>query len=187
MSRLHIRRAVGHLRVGGVVAYPTEAVFGLGCDPFDEDAVAKVYAIKSRPPQQGVILIAATANQLEPLLQPLDADTHAAVYSSWPGPVTWVLPAAQLAPPWVCADGGTLAVRVTAHPVAAALCRDFGAPIVSTSANFRGALPACNTLQVRSRLGRADIDYILPGATGGAGRPSEIRDGSTRQVLRAGG
>lgn len=185
MYRYHLARAVAVVRAGGIIAYPTEAVFGLGCDPRNESAVRRILAIKRRPPAKGLILIAAGFAPLAPFIEPLDAASLAQVQAAWPGPVTWLLPARPWVPVWLRGRHDTLAVRVTAHPTAAALCRLWGGPLVSTSANRSGQPPARSALSVRRRLGR-EVDYILPGAVGGAGRPTEIRDFRSGRVVRPG-
>lgn len=185
ISRLPIERAAFIVRQGGIIAYPTEAVFGLGCDPRNESAVRRLLAIKRRPVTKGVILVAADLEQLKLFIDPLDPDYLAQVQATWPGPVTWLVPARYKTPPWLRGRHPTLAVRVTAHPVAAALCQACGTPLVSTSANLSGQPPARTAQQVRRRLGGL-LDYIVPGATGGALRPTEIRDLKSGQVVRAG-
>lgn len=182
----HLRRAVGILRAGGVVAYPTEAVYGLGCDPFDEAAVLRLLAIKGRAMDKGLILIASDHDQLAPLLLPGSPQEMAPVLASWPGPSTWILPAAAGVPAWLTGDSDGIAVRVTAHPLAARLCAGFGGPLVSTSANRSGRPAARSALGVRRALGDR-VDYVLTGKTGGAARPSAIRDGRSGRLLRAGG
>lgn len=167
------------------MAYPTEAVYGLGCDPFNEQAALRVLAIKGRPLDKGLILIAAEPEQLVPLLQPQPRVIMAPVLESWPGPTTWLLPAAPSVPVWLTGGSERIAVRVTAHPLAARLCREFGAALVSTSANRSGRAPARSALQARRMLGRA-VDFYLNGATGGSARPSEIRDARDGRVVRAG-
>jgi L-threonylcarbamoyladenylate synthase len=181
-----LRQAVRILHAGGVVAYPTEAVYGLGCDPFDEEAVLRLLAIKGRAVNKGLILIAADHDQLAPLLLPRPAEVMAPVLASWPGPSTWILPAAAGVPAWLTGDSDGIAVRVTAHPLAARLCAAFGGPLVSTSANRSGRPAARSALGVRRALGDR-VDYVLTGATGGGTRPSEIRDARDGRVLRAGG
>lgn len=182
---LHLRAAVRAIRAGGLIAYPTEAVFGLGCDPLDRQAVERLMALKRRPVHKGLILIAADIAQLEPFLQPLtnwDLDQLAA---TWPGPHTWLIPARTTTPRWLRGRHATLAVRVTAHPLAAALCRACGHPLVSTSANLSGRPPARTALAVRRQLGRA-LDCVLAGPTGGAIRPTEIRDLRSGRPFRVG-
>jgi L-threonylcarbamoyladenylate synthase len=180
-----LRHVVRLLRTGGVIAYPTEAVYGLGCDPDDEIAVRRILALKRRPAAKGLILIAADFEQLKPyLLPPGDAELDR-IRAVWPGPVTWLLPARPEVPRWLRGDHETLAVRVTAHPLSAELCRAFGKPLVSTSANRAGRPPARTALAVRRQLGRG-VDLVLNGRLGASARPSEIRDLASGRVIRAG-
>jgi L-threonylcarbamoyladenylate synthase len=182
---LAVRRAAAIIRAGGVVAYPTEGVWGLGCDPLDPEAVARILAIKDRPLQRGLILLAADMRQLEPWLEPVSHEVEARVSATWPGPVTWLFPARSWVPYWVHGGSELLAVRVTAHAQSAALCRAVGCPIISTSANRRGHAAARTGVQVRRWLGH-EVDFILDGATGGRSGPSEVRDAVTGRSLRAG-
>lgn len=172
------------LRSGGIVVYPCEGVLGLGCDPFRGDAVGRLLALKRRPPRMGLILIASTLGQIRPLIAPLPPEVMEEVLRSWPGPVTWIVPAAACVPDWVSGGRGTLAVRVSAHPVARALCSAFGGPLVSTSANLRGRPPPRHRLAL-SRALRSRVDYVMPGRVGGAAGPTEIRDARSGAVLRA--
>src|SRR3569833_371797 len=142
MSEWHIKRAAVLLHAGAVVAYPTEAVWGLGCDPLDGEAVSRLLAIKRRPMHKGLILIAAGFQHVLPFVAPLNAALEEKVLATWPGPVTWLLPARPETPYWLRGAHTNIAVRVTAHPVAAALCRRFGGARVSTSANRAGRSPA---------------------------------------------
>jgi L-threonylcarbamoyladenylate synthase len=180
-----LRQAARTLREGGIVAYPTEAVYGLGCDPFNEHAAKRLLSIKGRAMDKGLIVIAANPEQLEPLLLAQPEEIMAPVLDSWPGPSTWLLPAHASAPVWLTGGGDCVAVRVTAHPLAAALCTAFGAALVSTSANASGRRPARTAIQVRRSLG-ARLDYVLGGPTGGATHPSQIRDARNGRLLRAG-
>lgn len=174
------------LRRGGIVAYPTEAVWGLGCDPFDAAALRRLLELKQRPLAKGLILIAASLEQLQPLLalDELPSERRTAVLSSWPGPHTWALPCSPRVPESLRGAHATLAARVTAHPVAAALCRAFGAPLVSTSANPAGAAPPRHRDELDPALARR-LDGILAGETGGLDRPTPIRDARSGEVLRA--
>lgn len=185
MSEWHIKRAAALLHAGAVVAYPTEAVWGLGCDPLDGEAVSRLLAIKRRPMHKGLILIAASFQHVLPFVEPMNAVLKEKVCATWPGPVTWLLPARPETPYWLRGVHKNIAVRVTAHPVAAALCRRFGGALVSTSANRAGRPPARSYLQVLRRCGD-EVDYIVPGAVGALARPTEIRDAVSGAVVRAG-
>lgn len=182
---LSIDEAVARLRAGGVVAYPTEGVWGLGCDPRNEAAVHRLLAIKQRPVDKGLILIAADFEQLRPFVDvdALPAERFDEIRASWPGPHTWVLPAAAAAPRWITGTHAGIAVRVSAHPPVVALCTAFAGALVSTSANLAGQ-PAP---QRRDELDPAllpRIDGVLGGETGGLQRPTPIRDALSGEALR---
>jgi L-threonylcarbamoyladenylate synthase len=185
MYPLRITRAAHYLQQGGIVAYPTEGVWGLGCDPFNEEAVHKLLAIKKRPVEKGLILVAGSAKQITPLLKPLNSTQMKLLDESWPGPVTWLLPdAEQLIPSWIKGKFASVAVRVSAHPPVVQLCSAFGGLLVSTSANPAAFPPARTRLRVATWFdGR--IDYILPGKLGGQSGPSSIRDLATASVIRS--
>lgn len=181
-SPAHLRAAVSLLQSGGVIAYPTEGVWGLGCDPFNEAAVRRLLDLKQRPESKGLIIIAASLAQIERWLTALDDGQRAACAATWPGPYTWVVPAAA-APAWLRGQHDSIAVRVTAHPGVQALCNAFGGALVSTSANISGHPPARDVLELKQQFGDG-LDYILQGQLGGDGKPSEIRDARTGIVLR---
>lgn len=178
----HIKLAARTVRSGGTIAYPTEAVFGLGCSPVFADAVERILALKRRPASKGLILVAADVGQLHELVDLDGLPDREAVLATWPGPVTWILPSRPGVPEWLCGDGTGLAVRVSAHPVVSELCRLIG-PLVSTSANPAGAVPARTPARVRAYFSTA-LDYILPGSTGEKRTPTEIRDGRSLRVVR---
>ena len=186
VSGWHIRRAVRVLETGGIIVYPSEGVLGLGCDPFRAAAVRRLLLLKRRPVRMGLILIASTFEQVRPLIAPLPPSLMREVLGTWPGPVTWVLPAADRVPCWLTGGRDTLALRVTAHPLASAICSGFGTSIVSTSANIRGRTPPRHPLSL-SRTLRSRVDYVVPGRTGGARGPTEIRDARSGALLRAPG
>ena len=173
------------IRGGGVIAYPTEAVWGLVCDPRDEAATLRLLAIKQREVAKGLILIAADEAQLAPFVDfgALDESQRTAVRATWPGPNTWIVPASPDAPRWITGEHEGIAVRVTAHPGVIALCRGFGGAIVSTSAN-RAGMPAAATFATLDSAVVAGVDAVLQGETGGLERPSAIRDARTGAVLR---
>ncbi len=183
MDHTAIAEAVAALRAGGIIAYPTEAVYGLGCDPRDRDAVARLFTLKQRPPGQGVLLIAADYPQVEKFIGAVAGDAVARARATWPGPHTWVFPRSAATPEWLAGEHAGIALRVTAHPLAAALCRAFGHALVSTSANRHGAVPARTAGEVRLAFG-GTLAYVLEGVTGGLGRPTPIRDAISGEVFR---
>ena len=183
ISPFKLREAARTFHAGGLLAYPTEAVYGLGCDPLNQEAVYRLLELKKRPIEKGLILIAADFEQLRPFVQTLGEQEMEPVFASWPGPNTWLLPKTPSLPEWICGQYDTLAVRVTAHPVAAALCRACNSPLVSTSANLSGHPPARNALEVRLGLGNR-IEYIVNASCGGADRPSTIRNALTGETIR---
>ena len=179
-----LRLAARIITAGGVVAYPTEAVYGLGCDPWNRAAVERLLRMKRRDQAKGLILIAADPAQLVPFILPLPPERMVEILASWPGPNTWLLPVHPHTPAWLSGRFDTLAVRVTAHPLAAALCRACGWAIVSTSANVADRPPARTAFGVRLAFRADGPDLILAGACGGADRPSTIRDGRSGRLLR---
>ena len=168
---------------GGVIAYPTEGVFGLGCLPDDVDAVARILRIKERSPAKGLILIAARPEQFDDWIDP--AASGALPEPDPQQPVTWIVPPAARVPAIVTGDHPGLAVRITTNPTAAAICEQVDMPIVSTSANVSGRPVARNRFVLRRNIGRL-VDFIVPGECGPASGPSEIRDLETGKVLRPG-
>lgn len=179
---MHLRRAAETVRSGGVIAYPTEGVYGLGCDPHDEAAVRRVLGIKKRAPEAGLILLAADCKQLDPLVR-VDADERARMNARWPAAVTFLVPASEQVPAWIRGAHETVAVRVSGHPLARALARRAGMPLVSTSANRSGRPPATNVFQVRRRLG-AELDFVVNGVCLRPGKASTIVDLATGRTLR---
>ena len=177
--------AIAALRRGGVIAYPTEAVWGLGCNPFDEAAVTRLLALKQRPVDKGLILIAGALGHLDGLLDwdAIPADVRERVLASWPGPNTWVVPATARVPRWITGSHDGVAVRVSAHPAVIALCTAFGGPLVSTSANPAGAEPP-RRLDAFDPVLRGAVDAIVEGDTGGLSSPTRIRDACSGTVLR---
>ena len=182
---LSITDTVRVLHRGGVIAYPTEAVWGLGCDPFDEAAVTRLLVLKQRPVDKGLILVAGALTQFDGLLDwdALPTDRSETVFASWPGPHTWIVPASGRVPHWITGAHDGVAVRVSAHPLVVALCTAYGGPLVSTSANPAGALPPTTLADFDPAL-RAALDGIVAGDTGGLDRPTGIRDARSGAWLR---
>lgn len=179
---IHARGLRHYLRCGGVVAYATESCFGLGCDPRNPLGVQRILRIKGRPQRKGLILIAGKRAQLQPYMAPISAAQSQQLDSHWPGPHTWLVPAAADCPSALTGRHPTIAVRVTAHRAAARLCLQTGMALVSTSANRSGGKPAKTTRECR-RLFGAKV-RVIPGLVGRRRRPSTIQDLATGRILR---
>jgi L-threonylcarbamoyladenylate synthase len=184
-SWLRVDQAARILLDGGVIAYPTEAVYGIGCLPDVDAALERIIAIKQRDARKGLIVVAANIGQLEPLAVIPGGEIGAAIRAGWPGPRTWVVPARADISPLLTGGRATLAVRVSDHPVVQRLCRRAGSALVSTSANRSGRRPARSALAARRALGRK-VDFVLAGQLGDSARPTEIRDAATGAILRRG-
>ena len=184
-TMLDTAAAVEQLRAGHVIAYPTEAVYGLGCDPANESAVRKLLALKGRHESAGLVLIASEFSQLLPWVADVDGKLADKAMQTWPGPVTWLFPRAAEVPDYVAGDHDTIAVRITAHGPSRDLCAAFGAALISTSANQTAARPARSTGEVQDYFGHY-IKGILAGPLGGSEKPSEIRDLVSGNIIRQG-
>lgn len=179
-------RAAQIIKEGGVIAYPTEAVWGLGCNPFNEKAVLDLLAIKQRDYEKGVILVASSQAQVEFLLEDLSESQRETLNQHWPGPFTFLIPDPHnKVPAWVKGQHSSIAVRVSAHPLVKALCDAYQGPIVSTSCNPQSKPPALNADEVRDYFGDR-LGFITSGAIGDNPKPSEIRDLVTGELVRAG-
>jgi L-threonylcarbamoyladenylate synthase len=183
MQNQSFNQAITALQQGGVIVYPTEAVYGLGCDPFNETAVLQLLQIKRRAVSKGLILIAAHWEQVAFLIQPLPDEVFSRIQATWPGPITWAFPASSQVPPWIRGQHATIALRITAHPIASQLCHHYGKPIVSTSANREGETPARDAETIKQLFG-AELDFIVPGEVGGLAKPTEIREALSGKILR---
>ena len=183
----NLQQTVNALNYGSVIAYPTEGVYGIGCDPDNEQAILKLLDLKKRSPEKGLILVAASMEQLSSFidLSQLTEEQINAIQATWPGPVTWIVPVKDGVSPLITGSFNSVAVRVTAHQQVRAICHLFGKPITSTSANLSGLSPCRNDKEVEEQLGNTDI-VILEGKVGVRLQPTEIRDAKTGQVLREG-
>ncbi|MCF7982048.1 MAG: Sua5/YciO/YrdC/YwlC family protein [Pseudomonadales bacterium] len=170
-----IQFAAEVMRAGGIIAYPTEAVWGLGCDPYNESAVTQLLSIKKRSVDKGLILISGDCSDFQIWLDQINQTQRDILQQQWPGFNTWVIPDPGFAPPWIKGDKTGVALRVSAHPLIRALCKAFGGPIVSTSANLTGHPPARNRWQVAHNF-HGQLDFVLNGPLGGAKQVSIIKD-----------
>lgn len=178
-----ITQAVNAVQHGGVIAYPTEAVFGLGCDPDNSEALRRILELKQRPVEKGLILVASSFRQLESYLKPLEHDIQQRVFATWPGPYTWLWPVQDGVSSLLAGQYSTLAVRVSAHPTVTALCDAWGKAIVSTSANPADQPPARTATEVRQYF-NDKLDYIIDAKVGKSTQPTEIRDVMTNKIVR---
>ena len=179
-----LRCATRVIHGGGVIAYATETVWGLGCNPADARAVQRIWQLKGRSADKGLILIAESLTRLIPWIAPLSEQQTESLRSRSGQPVTWIVPARPETPFWLTGNRATLAVRVTDHPIVSALCTASRLPLVSTSANPAGRPPARSPLMVR-RYFDDWLDLIVSGTAPGSGRPSEIRELASGRVIRA--
>ncbi|MEM7218334.1 MAG: L-threonylcarbamoyladenylate synthase [Pseudomonadota bacterium] len=177
-----IAAAAAILRAGGLVAHATEGVFGLAVDPFNDAAVHRLLALKSRPASKGLIVIGASADVFATELEALDARDRQAALDAWPGAETFVVPNTRFSP-LVAGDSGAIAIRVPGHPQARALAAAVSGPLTSTSANPAGSDAAVTAEEVTAYF-HAQVDLVIPGEVIARGRPSRIRDLRTGAVLR---
>jgi L-threonylcarbamoyladenylate synthase len=185
LTLLDTASAVLHLQAGEVIAYPTEAVYGLGCDPRNEFAVRNILTLKGRPESAGFVLIASDMDQIKPWIADTPPEQLELAMKTWPGPVTWLFPRANHVPDFVAGHHKTVAVRITAHPASRALCKAFGSALISSSANHSSAPPARSQKEVDDYF-CGQIAGTLEGALGKGDKPSEIRDLETGAIVRQG-
>ena len=171
------------IKAGGVVACPAEGVWGLSCDPFNEQAVLKLLELKRRSVSKGLILVASNSGMFENTLSQLDRRLREQVIESWPGPNTWLVPNQNLFPKWITGDSEEVAIRVTSAPALSALSDAFGEPLVSTSANPAGMPPAHYVWEVRRYFGM--VIPIMAGRLNRAGKSSTIRRVGTGELVRS--
>jgi len=179
-----IIKAVNVVKMGGVIAYPTEGVFGLGCDPFNEIAVNKILHLKHRSATKGLILIASKTEQIANLIAPTNLELLTNLLKEQTSPTSWVLPATSAVPRWITGNHNSVVIRITNHPVAYDLCDVYGGPLVSTSANIEGMIPAHNALEVKNYF-PSGIDFIIDSDIGNLNRPTIIKDALTGKILRS--
>jgi len=179
-----IEQAISFLKQGKIIAYPTETVFGLGCDPFNKHAVEDLLKLKRRTVDKGFLLVAFNWEQIQDLIKGNDDNTMCAVRKTWPGHITWTFPATDKVPSWIKGAHDTIAIRLSAHPVVQALCKKYGGPIISTSANIKGEKPIKEIEKLKKEFDKK-IAMIVPGELGKAGKPSRIQNAMTGEIIRA--
>lgn len=174
------RAIVAHLRRGGLIAYPTESCYGLGCDPANYRAVQRLLRLKQRPQRKGLILIAARYAQVDRYLQPLA--TEAQLQAAGANVITYLMPTRPNTPHHLRGKHDTLAVRFTAHPYASQLCRQLPHALVSTSANRSGCRSIKTYAECQRQFG-AKV-WVLRGQIGKRKQPSTIRYWKSEVTLR---
>ncbi len=182
-----VTKGIAILRQGGIIAYPTDTVYGLGAGAFLPEAVKGIFRVKERPPNMPLPLLLAGVNQVSTVTGPVLPEARSLINAFMPGALTLVLPAAGSIPDIITAGGKTVAIRVPAHPVPLALIDGLGTPIVGTSANLSGGPSPLTADEVRSQLGDK-IDFIIDGGKCPGGNESTIVDVTGQQpvVLREG-
>ena len=175
--------AVQTIQQGGLLVYPTEAVYGLGCDYRSSAAVNRLLELKQRPVEKGLILAASHVEQILPLIQPSHGDELAQALKTWPGHHTWVFQASAQVPAWISGSHETVAVRVSAHPVIKKICDALGHAMVSTSANPAGVEPDSTIAAIKDFFGQ-QVDYYLDLPLGGQNKPSQIHNAADGSTLR---
>lgn len=183
MKVADLKAAAEVIHAGGIVAYPTEFCYGLGCDPRQHESIHRLLRIKRRRWQQGLILIAGRVQQLTRYIDFTEQKALARARNFWPGPYTWLMPTRPRVSGWLTGLHNTVAVRVTAHKGAAALCKYSKLPLISTSANRHGRVPARSAKAVYREFGD-EVDYVLVGNLGDQPRPTQIRDAMTNKIVR---
>lgn len=177
------RSLAAHLQRGGLIAYPTESCYGLGCDPDNRKAVQRLLRLKQRPQHKGLILIAANYRQVARYLQPLTASEQQQLLEAGAKAITYLMPVKKSAPQWLCGAHDTLAVRLTAHAFARQLCQGVNSALVSTSANRSGQRPAKTYAQCRHLF--ENKVWVLPGRVGKRKKPSTIRAWADDKIIRS--
>jgi L-threonylcarbamoyladenylate synthase len=177
-----LNQARRHLAAGGVIAYPTESCYGLGCDPLQPKAIARILNLKGRSKAKGLIVIAAAETQLKNLIQPLSLKDKKEMSQYWPGPFSLILPSTTKVPSNLIGKQTKVAVRVTKHQLVQQLCRSLGLALVSTSANRTGHKPCRNYREAMRQFGKQVL--VLPGLTNFAKNPSTVIDWTTKTRLR---
>ncbi len=177
-----VRRLAAHLKRGGLIAYPTESCYGLGCDPRNRQAVLRILKLKQRPQHKGLILIASHYQQVARYLKPLTLNEQSKLQHDGAQAVTYLMPVKNSAPRWLRGHHDTLAVRLTAHHFAKQLCRNAGSALVSTSANRSGCRPAKTYAECQRLFGKKV--WVLRGRVGKRKQPSTICAWSDGKIVR---
>ena len=177
-----VKDVICHLKSGEVIGYPTEAVYGIGCDPWNQSSVEKIAKIKGRERRQTFLMVASSIDQLTDLIDISRLSSQ--VKSSWPGHTTWLIKAKENVPYWLQDEQtNKVGVRVSNHPLVRELCNEYGKPIISTSANISGKEEIKNQ-QEFIRTFSSNINYLVDGDLGDYDKASMIIDMETNRKIR---
>ena len=179
---MQYRNIAAYLAQGGLIAYPTESCYGLGCDPANRAAVKCLLKLKQRPQKKGLILIASSYEQVARYLAPLSAEQQNKLRDAGRNAITYLMPVRKFSPRWLRGEHDTLAVRLTAHDYARRLCKGVGSALVSTSANMSGMRPAKTYAECQRMFGKEV--WVLPGRVGRRKKPSTIMGWTDGRILR---
>ncbi len=182
MKDEQFKHAIQCLSSGGVIAYPTESVFGLGCDASNIQAIERILKIKQRDSNKGLILLVSDIRQASHFIRPLNIKSVSKLNTTSNQATTWLLAKSSETPKLISGEHSKIAIRVTNHPIARALCHELGSPIVSTSCNFNGEPPFSKAALIPNHLA-THLDLILKGDCGGQA-PSKIVDFMTGEQIR---
>jgi L-threonylcarbamoyladenylate synthase len=183
ISENQLNQAVETVNNGGIIVYPTESVYGLGCNPFDQKSVEKLLLLKKRNVDKGLILIASHVQHILPLIKPIEANDLSRALKTWPGHHTWVFPKSKIVPYWVSGKYESIAVRVSKNPIVIELCQNLNSPLISTSANISTENELCSISDIKSVFGN-QVDFYLDAPTGKESKPSTIHDAHTNTIIR---
>lgn len=177
------QHAISVIQSGGIIVYPTESIYGLGCNPFKEEAVLNLLSLKKRSVKKGLILIASHVQQILPLIQPIVANDLARALKTWPGHHTWIFPKSSLTPTWVSGSFDTIAVRVSSHPIVKVLCDKLDLPLVSTSANLTNHTALKSINEIKIQFGDK-IDAYINAPLGNQAKASKMTVAHSSKQLR---
>ena len=180
-SDFSIRHAAHIIKHGGIIAYPTDTIYGLGCDPYNQHAVEQINRIKLRPANKQFILLAGNIKQIKPLI--LINQQQEKLLSQKTEPTSWVVNASTAAPAWLIDEKNTLTIRISQHKDVKKLCHALGHAIISTSANPSGKTPAKNALKLHQYF-HSSVDKIILSASTQTGKASKIIRLCDNHVIR---
>ncbi|PIR18036.1 MAG: threonylcarbamoyl-AMP synthase [Deltaproteobacteria bacterium CG11_big_fil_rev_8_21_14_0_20_49_13] len=182
-----VQKAAGFLRDGNVISYPTETFYGLGVDITNEKAIKKLYELKRRDYSLPIAMLVADKAMIEDYIGPVNESVTNLIKAFWPGPLTILFPAGPKISKSLTTNTGKIGIRISSHPVATAIVREFGKPITTTSANLSGYPPSLTTRHVQKYF-KDKIDLIIDGGESEPSRGSTVIDVSedTMAIIRDG-